>query len=220
MKLRAFRFLTLFILSLMMISCRLNKPAKSPTTTPTARTALTLTPSPEKVTEIQSTPTALPPTEEQPTQPPSPTHEPTSTPIEFSSLSKVEVIYNDELNLFGYLCTPRGIGPFPAVIFNHGGLGEVIGGAPEESCQALAEEGIVGFSPIRRQTIPFDGHVDDVQTAIDFVKSLEYVDSERLGLMGFSRGGLLTFIVSSQRSDLQAAIIMASALPKDQQFPE
>ena len=220
MEFRVSRILVLFVLSLVMISCRLNQPAKISPISPTAQIAPTLTPSPEKVAEISSTPTAtlLTPTEVKATQSASPTLEPTSTPIEFTSLSKDEVFYNNELNLSGYLCTPQGVAPFPAVVFNHGGLGDVIGGAPEETCLALAEAGFVGFSPIRRQTIHLDGHIDDVQFAIDYVKNLAYVDPEIFGLMGFSRGGMLTFMVAAQRSDLQAAIIMASALPKDGDF--
>ena len=35
--------------------------------------------------------------------------------------------------LKGYLCRPAGEGPFPAVSFNHGGSGKIIGGAPKET---------------------------------------------------------------------------------------
>ena len=61
-----------------------------------------------------------------------------------------EVTYRTDPDLKGYLCRPEGNGPFPAAIFNHGGLGDIIGGAPEGTCEALAEAGFVGFSPIRR----------------------------------------------------------------------
>lgn len=49
-----------------------------------------------------------------------------------------------------------------AVIYNHGGLGNKIGGSPQETCEALAKEGLVGFSPIGRQTRSLEGHLDDV----------------------------------------------------------
>jgi len=58
-----------------------------------------------------------------------------------------EVTYRTDPDLKGYLCRPEGNGPFPAAIFNHGGLGDIIGGAPEGTCEALAEAGFVGFSP-------------------------------------------------------------------------
>ena len=111
------------------------------------------------------------------------------------------IYYQGEFVLKGYLAKPEGTGPFPVVIYNHGGLGNIIGGAPEETSQALAQEGFVGFSTIRRQTTSLDGHLDDVFAAIEFVKQLAYVDSNHIGIMGFSRGALLTFEAGIQRSD-------------------
>lgn len=123
-----------------------------------------------------------------------------------------EVVYSGgNLSLKGYLCTPTGPGPFPAVLYNHGGLGDRMGGAPRETCEALAQSGYVGFSPMRRQTIPLDGHLDDVFAGIDYVKKLTLVDPERIGLIGFSRGALLTFMAASQRDDLKAIVMMGTA---------
>ncbi|MFQ6114224.1 MAG: alpha/beta hydrolase family protein [bacterium] len=71
--------------------------------------------------------------------------------------------------------------------------------------------GFVGFSPMRRKTRPLAGHLDDVFAAVDYVKKLDYVDSNRIGIMGFSRGALLTFEAGIRRSDFKAIIIMAVA---------
>jgi dienelactone hydrolase len=114
--------------------------------------------------------------------------------------------------LTGYLCKPEGPGPFAAVIYNHGGLGHIIGGAPRETCQALAAAGYVGFSPIRRQTRPLHGHLDDVTAALSHVRGLDMVDPNRLAMIGFSRGGLLTLGAASRGANLRAVVIMASAL--------
>ena len=124
-----------------------------------------------------------------------------------------KAIYSEgDFTLSGSLCKPQGRGPFPAVVFNHGGVGPIIGGAPEETCAALAKAGFVGFSPIRRLDRPLFGHLDDVNDAVDYVKSLPYVQSTRIGVMGFSRGGLLTYQVAVQRRDFRAVVIMASAV--------
>ena len=37
-----------------------------------------------------------------------------------------------------FLCTPDGTGDFPAVLYNHGGLGLAVGGDLEGTCRALA----------------------------------------------------------------------------------
>ena len=123
------------------------------------------------------------------------------------------VVYRTgEPTLTGYLCKPAGPGPFPAVVYNHGGLGHIIGGAPRETCRALAASGFVGFAPIRRQTRPLQGHLDDVMAALGFVRGLDAVDPGRIGMIGFSRGGLLTLMVARSSTSLRAVVIMASAL--------
>lgn len=99
------------------------------------------------------------------------------------------------------------------MVYNHGGLGNQIGGAPAETCEALAQAGFVGFSPIRRLTKPLAGHLDDVLAGVDYVRNLDYVDQERIGIMGFSRGGFLTFMAATARpKDFEAIVIMASAV--------
>ncbi|MFQ6088574.1 MAG: dienelactone hydrolase family protein, partial [Candidatus Methanofastidiosia archaeon] len=100
-----------------------------------------------------------------------------------------EVTYQSgELTLKGFLCKPEGPGPFPVVIYNHGGKGGVIGGAPKETCEALARAGFVGFSPIRREELSLRRNLDDVFAGIKYVKKLDFVDSDLIGIMGFSRG--------------------------------
>jgi dienelactone hydrolase len=125
-----------------------------------------------------------------------------------------EVVYTTEPEtLKGYLCRPSGTGPFPAVAYHHGGLGEIIGGAPKETCEALAAAGFVGLAPIRRQTRSMAGHPDDVQAGLDYLLRLVYVDRNRVAMAGFSRGGALTFMAAARGAPIKAAVIMASAMP-------
>ncbi len=112
--------------------------------------------------------------------------------------------------LTGYLCKPGGTGPFPLVVYNHGGGGNIIGGAPEETCDALAEAGFVGLSPVRRQSGSFRGDLDDIDVGLRYGQGLPYVDRQRVGLMGFSRGGLLTVIAATERAELRAVVVMAA----------
>lgn len=120
------------------------------------------------------------------------------------------------LVLDSYSCKPKGNGPFPAVIYNHGGLGNIVGGDPQGACAALAKAGFVGFAGIRRQTVPLDGHLDDVLASLNYVKKLNYVDKNRLGIIGFSRGGLLTFMAAIHRpTDFKALVLMAPAPAKN-----
>lgn len=128
-----------------------------------------------------------------------------------------EVVYaTDPQTLKGYLCRPPGAGPFPAVAYNHGGAGDLIGGAPKESCEALAAAGFVGFSPMRRRTESMAGHPEDAQAGLDYILRLDYVDRKRVAMAGFSRGGALTFMAVARGAPVKAAVIMASAMPPPQ----
>ena len=117
-----------------------------------------------------------------------------------------------ELTLKGYLCKPRGAGPFPLVIYNHGGLGDIVGGPPKETCIALARAGYVGFAPIRRNTRSMQGHLDDVFAGLEYAKQVEKVDSRRIAMIGFSRGSLLTYMAGTRHSEFKALVMMAAAV--------
>lgn len=96
------------------------------------------------------------------------------------------------------------------------GVGNIIGGAPKETCKALVEAGFVGFAPIRRQTREMAGHPDDVQAGLDYLLGLDYVDRNKVAMLGFSRGAALTFMVAARGAPIKAAVIMATAVPPPQ----
>jgi len=130
------------------------------------------------------------------------------------ALTAAEIVRfrSGDLTLQGYLCVPGGQGPFPAVLYNHGGAGYTIGGAPEGTCEALAEAGFAAFSPIRRPTRSLRGHGDDVRAGLDYLTSVDGVDADRVGMIGFSRGALLTYQAAYRRPSLKAAVIMGSGV--------
>lgn len=121
----------------------------------------------------------------------------------------------------GYLCVPEGAGPFPAVVYQHGGHGEgvVIGGAPKETCTALAEAGYVALSPIRRGVRPtpdstienrLKGSLDDAAAGIAYVRKLKYVDPDRVGMIGMSLGGYMSLVLLSENAPVKAAVLMGA----------
>jgi dienelactone hydrolase len=124
------------------------------------------------------------------------------------------------------VCAPKGPPPFAAVVFNHGSIVDMLGwpGATQRRyrldrvCEALAAEGYFVFAPIRENSARGrgfhdyeDAYREIVLQAIDHVKALARVDSSRIALAGFSMGGLVSFKVALERSDLRAVALLAPA---------
>ncbi len=122
-----------------------------------------------------------------------------------------EVVYSAEHGLKGYLAKPKGEGPFPVAIYHHGGYGPNIGGSPRDMAIALAKAGFIGFAPVRRKTVPMPDAIEDARAAMKFIKTLPAADKKQIVLLGFSRGGYITFYSAAGNPDVKAVVIMASA---------
>ncbi len=102
---------------------------------------------------------------------------------------------------------PEGRGPFPAVIWVHGG-GFVAGDKkpyPKSLLDPLAEKGWAWFSVNYRLApkYPFPAQTDDVEAAVAFIKAhaSEYkVNPKRLVLIGASAGGHLVSFVGAHHA--------------------
>ncbi len=110
---------------------------------------------------------------------------------------------------------PPGEGPFPAVIFLHGGLGQarmenLRQSAVNQPAQArFLAWGYVIVNATRRANHhdPQDrGLVTDTLAIFDQVKALPYVDEQSIALYGGSGGGTLALEVASVTDDLAAVV--------------
>jgi len=96
---------------------------------------------------------------------------------------------------------PEGNGPFPAVIFIHGGLGD----NPEYTramlgwsvAQLLLQEAFVVFSTDYR--VDLSGKdIGDVVAAFKFVAELPFVDKQKIAYFGDSHGAYLAIMAATQ----------------------
>ncbi len=113
-----------------------------------------------------------------------------------------------------YVCRPAGDGPFPAVLYNHGGLAMAVGGNLLDTCKALAQAGYLAHSEQRpvSDSPSIAGHLDEVLNALTQLRSHPDADNTRVGIIGYSRGGLLSLHAGIQRpNDVQAILLMAPA---------
>jgi len=119
-----------------------------------------------------------------------------------------------------FRCTPAGEGPFPGVLYNHGGMGDQVGGDLEGTCRGLAEAGYVAYSKKRRDSIPLNGHLDDVFDGLEGLQTSPGVDESRLAIVGFSRGGLLTLQAALMAPELWDAVVLMAPAPGNNSMDE
>jgi dipeptidyl aminopeptidase/acylaminoacyl peptidase len=125
--------------------------------------------------------------------------------------------WSDGLRVTGFMGRPLTPGPHPAIIHNRGGYGEV-GIQTGVEIVPLVEAGYVAVASQYRGNGGGEGREDfggsdvhDVLNLIAFLKTQPYVDANRIGMMGGSRGGMMTYIALkldsvNNRHDIKAAV--------------
>ncbi len=131
---------------------------------------------------------------------------------------------SDGHQVYGYMATPDGPGPFPVVVRLRGGNRSFGAYSPERAERILgqlAEWGYLAIAPqYRGATDPEAGHsadefggaeVDDIFTMIDLLPELESrADTSRIGLDGWSRGGMMALLALRRSARFRAAVLVGS----------
>lgn len=124
---------------------------------------------------------------------------------------------SDGLKINGLLVEPKKQGSYPAVIYNRGGNRDF--GALKSIHGALqlgkvAKEGYVVIASQYRGNGGSEGQeefggkdVNDVTILPDVLKEVETADTNRIGMYGWSRGGMMTYIALTKTDKIKAAIV-------------
>lgn len=143
-----------------------------------------------------------------------------------------EVFYSSgKLRIQAYLYKPGGDGPFPVVIYNHGSRdGRERASVPFQYIgRMLARAGYVALVPERRGYGKSDGSMwwqevgndqyrliarlqaetDDVLAAAEYLRTVRFADTNRMGIMGWSFGGIVTMLAASRSTAFLAAVDQA-----------
>jgi dienelactone hydrolase len=139
--------------------------------------------------------------------------------------------------LVGFLFKPNKPGPFPGLIWNHGSEKNP-GAAPQFDAVAavFVPAGYVVFAPVRRghgdsegpyiqyalqgerreernwrQVRLLEEQVDDQLAGLAYLKSLPYVDRNRLAVAGCSYGGIQTLLGAERGAGYRAAVAISPA---------
>lgn len=142
----------------------------------------------------------------------------------YASSEKVSIEANGRL-IPAVVTLPEGEGPFPAVVLNHGH-----GGSKDENvgfigvADALAEAGIASirmdFPGCGESTESFKLNTltnmeADSDAAKDYLVANYPVDGERLGILGYSMGGLIASEITEREDNpYKAVALLAGALVK------
>ncbi|MDQ8155111.1 MAG: prolyl oligopeptidase family serine peptidase [Gemmatimonadota bacterium] len=120
----------------------------------------------------------------------------------------------DGMEIPAYLFAPltkRGAKGHAAMVWVHGGVHGDWGANMFPFVKEAVERGYVIITPDYRgstghgeahhMAIDYGGaEVDDVLSALDYLKTLPYVDMERVGMMGWSHGGFITILNATKPS--------------------
>ena len=147
----------------------------------------------------------------------------------------------DSIVLHADLFKPAGEGPFPAVLWNHGGSSPKPGSSKYRGSRALGEifvnQGYVLLVPHRRgygrsprypladqfiaekridernkvQLELIDVHLRDLKAAVHYLKNLPFVASDKIAVAGCSFGGMLTVFAAETNLPIRAALDFSGA---------
>jgi dipeptidyl aminopeptidase/acylaminoacyl peptidase len=128
-----------------------------------------------------------------------------------------------DMDIPAYLFQPlkkRGPRGHAAMVWVHGGVHGNWGIGMFPFVKEAVERGYViicpeyrgstGYGEAHHLAIDYGGHeIDDVLSAVDYLKTLSYVDPNRIGIMGWSHGGYITLLsVFREKHPFKAAAAM------------
>lgn len=134
------------------------------------------------------------------------------------SVNVYSVTYlSDGLKVNGFLAMPKKAGKYPAIISNRGGnleFGQWDIRSFYAQCGILAKEGYVVIASQYRGNDGGEGKeefggsdVNDVLNIIEVLPEIKEADTSRIGMYGWSRGGMMTYMALAHTKKIKAAAV-------------
>ena len=124
---------------------------------------------------------------------------------------------SDGLKIRGLLVKPKKAGKYPCVIFNRGGnrdFGALKIAHGAITLGRLAKEGYVVIASQYRGNGGSEGkeefggaEVNDIIILTEVLKEVEAADTTKIGMFGWSRGGMMTYIALTKTDKIKAAVV-------------
>ncbi|MEQ9309755.1 MAG: prolyl oligopeptidase family serine peptidase [Balneolaceae bacterium] len=140
---------------------------------------------------------------------------------EFQYLDSIEIFtityLSDGLQVKGLIAKPKKEGKYPCIIYNRGGnrdFGALTVAHGAITLGQLAKQGYVVIASQYRGNSGGQGieefggsDVNDVIILTEALNEITSADTERIGMYGWSRGGMMTFIALTKTDKIRAAIV-------------
>lgn len=124
---------------------------------------------------------------------------------------------SDGLKVNGFLVKPKKTGSYPCVIYNRGGnrdFGSLKIAHAAITFGQIAKEGYVVIASQYRGNAGGEGQeefggkdVNDITILPEVLKEIEGADTNRIGMYGWSRGGMMTYIALTKMTNIKAAVV-------------
>lgn len=118
---------------------------------------------------------------------------------------------SDKLVIDGILSEPKSIGKYPVIIYNRGGnrnFGKLTVGQLIMATSKLCSQGYIIIASNYRKIDEFGGsEINDVLCLTETIKELNNADSTKIGMLGWSRGGMMAYLAISKSTKIKSIII-------------
>ena len=137
------------------------------------------------------------------------------------ALSSPLMLDNGEYEIPAIMTSPEGTAVVPGVILLHGSASHKneVGDLYLRLAEQLANNGIAsiridfagtGDSPVDYTHYTLKTAVRDAEVALAFLRSQPQVDANRIGVVGFSQGGLIAQLLLAQQPDIKSFVAWSS----------
>jgi dipeptidyl aminopeptidase/acylaminoacyl peptidase len=144
-----------------------------------------------------------------------------------------KIVYlSDGLKVTGYMSAPKKTGKYPCVIYNRGGNREFGALNNNSVIRFLGEMASWGYVVVASQYRGNDGgegkeefggsDVNDILNLVPFLSHIDKADTSRIGMYGWSRGGMMTYLALTKTNQIKAAVVgsgLADALLNTKKRP-
>ncbi|MCM5661381.1 alpha/beta hydrolase family protein [Galbibacter mesophilus] len=124
---------------------------------------------------------------------------------------------SDGLKIRGLIAAPKKTGKYPCIIYNRGGnreFGALTAAHGAITLGRIAKEGYVVIASQYRGNGGSEGKeefggkdVNDVIILTDVLKEVKKADTTKIGMYGWSRGGMMTYLALTKTNKIKAAVV-------------